>query len=105
MFQNRFQTCKKSERMDNSLHLAARKGDYDQCWKLLQEGALVNARDHAGWTPLHEACYQGHFKIASLLIRYYYQSFFISVWKFFFSTFRDQSETIKVSYDKDPRSR
>lgn len=63
------QVHKKNERGETPLHVAARRGEYRQCKKLIQEGALINARDYAGWTPLHEACYHGHFKVAKLLIR------------------------------------
>ena len=30
----------------------------------------VNARDHAGYTPLHESCIGGHVAIAQCLIQY-----------------------------------
>ncbi|VDK31764.1 unnamed protein product [Gongylonema pulchrum] len=59
---------KKNERGETPLHVAARKGEHRQCKKLIQDGALVDARDYAGLTPLHEACYHGHFKVARLLI-------------------------------------
>lgn len=61
---------KKNERGETPLHVAARKGEHRLCRKLIEEGALINARDYAGWTPLHEACYHGHFKVAKLLLRY-----------------------------------
>ncbi|VDM91343.1 unnamed protein product, partial [Onchocerca ochengi] len=59
---------KKNERGETPLHVAARKGEHRLCRKLIEEGALINARDYAGWTPLHEACYHGHFKVAKLLL-------------------------------------
>ncbi|VDK68833.1 unnamed protein product [Litomosoides sigmodontis] len=61
---------KKNGRGETPLHVAARKGEHRLCRKLIEEGALVNARDYAGWTPLHEACYHGHFKVAKLLLGY-----------------------------------
>uniref|UniRef100_A0A0R3RFC6 ANK_REP_REGION domain-containing protein n=1 Tax=Elaeophora elaphi TaxID=1147741 RepID=A0A0R3RFC6_9BILA len=61
---------KKNERGETPLHVAARKGEHRLCRKLIEEGALINARDYAGWTPLHEACYHGHFKVAKLLLGY-----------------------------------
>ncbi|VDN18749.1 unnamed protein product [Gongylonema pulchrum] len=62
---------KKNERGETPLHVAARKGEHRQCKKLIQDGALVDARDYAGLTPLHEACYHGHFKVARLLISWF----------------------------------
>ncbi|KHN88606.1 Ankyrin repeat domain-containing protein 12, partial [Toxocara canis] len=59
---------KKNERGETPLHVAARRGEHRLCKKLLQEGALVNACDYAGWTPLHEACSHAHFKVAKVLI-------------------------------------
>uniref|UniRef100_A0A5S6PWS9 Bm4752, isoform c n=1 Tax=Brugia malayi TaxID=6279 RepID=A0A5S6PWS9_BRUMA len=61
---------KKNERGETPLHVAARKGEHQLCKKLIEEGAVINARDYAGWTPLHEACYHGHFKVAKLLLSY-----------------------------------
>uniref|UniRef100_A0AAF5Q0Q7 ANK_REP_REGION domain-containing protein n=3 Tax=Wuchereria bancrofti TaxID=6293 RepID=A0AAF5Q0Q7_WUCBA len=61
---------KKNERGETPLHVAARKGEHQLCKKLIEEGAVINARDYAGWTPLHEACYHGHFKVAKLLLGY-----------------------------------
>lgn len=34
----------------------------------MQQGCDVNATDHAGWTPLHEACNFGHLDIVGLLL-------------------------------------
>uniref|UniRef100_A0A915AZM0 Ankyrin repeat domain-containing protein 12 n=1 Tax=Parascaris univalens TaxID=6257 RepID=A0A915AZM0_PARUN len=59
---------KKNERGETPLHVAARRGEHRLCKKLLQEGALVNACDYAGWTPLHEACSHAHLKVAKVLI-------------------------------------
>lgn len=61
------------------MHVAARKGEHRLCRKLIEEGAVINARDYAGWTPLHEACYHGHFKVAKLLLGY------AKIWAFCFS--------------------
>ena len=30
----------------------------------------VNSQDHAGWTPLHEACNNGWIEIAELLLEF-----------------------------------
>lgn len=66
------QIYKKNERGETALHVAARRGEYKQCKKLLQDGAMINAKDYAGWTPLHEACSRANFKVAKLLIRYFF---------------------------------
>uniref|UniRef100_A0A914X3Y0 Ankyrin repeat domain-containing protein 12 n=1 Tax=Plectus sambesii TaxID=2011161 RepID=A0A914X3Y0_9BILA len=59
---------KKNDRGETPLHVAARKGEYRQCRRLLTAGALVNSADYAGWTALHEACSHGRFKVAKVLI-------------------------------------
>ena len=43
------------------LHTAARLGDVDRAREFLKHGRYdVNCRDQYGWTPLHEACVNGH---------------------------------------------
>jgi cytohesin len=50
-------------RQDNegktALHTAARKGYKDCVTILLERGALIDAKDDVGWTPLHEATSEG----------------------------------------------
>ena len=36
---------------------------------MLVENAPVNSQDHAGWTPLHEACCTNHIRVAELLLK------------------------------------
>jgi len=36
---------------------------------LITLGALVNTRDNAGWTPLHEACAYGNTQVAKELLK------------------------------------
>ncbi|XP_064638388.1 uncharacterized protein LOC135494394 isoform X2 [Lineus longissimus] len=53
------------------LHRAARLGYEDVVIYCLETGtAAVNARDNAGYTPLHECCVRGHLNIAKYLINY-----------------------------------
>merc|ERR1719219_2207944 len=41
---------------ESLLHVAIKKGDFDKTEALIvNEGAEVNMKDHAGWTPLHGA--------------------------------------------------
>lgn len=36
--------------------MACKKGDLARVCAILAAGGDVNAKDHNGWTPLHEAC-------------------------------------------------
>ena len=36
---------------------------------VLVEKAAVDAQDHAGWTPLHEACNNGHVEVVEFLLK------------------------------------
>ena len=40
---------------ESPLHVAAKHGKFDRVKELIDEGANINAKDNAGWTPLHEA--------------------------------------------------
>ena len=53
---------------DTLLRYAARKGHKEIVELLIAEGADVNAKESAGWTPLHNAALDGHREIAELLI-------------------------------------
>ena len=50
------------------LHKAASTGNMEKVLKFLEKGVDVNIRDHAGWSPLHEAALAGHDEILQLLI-------------------------------------
>ncbi|KAJ7389986.1 BRCA1-associated RING domain protein 1 [Desmophyllum pertusum] len=60
--------AKKNKRGETPLHVAAIKGCEETVRKLLAEGADPNTKDHAGWTPLHEACNHGYLTITKLLL-------------------------------------
>ena len=48
---------------------AADDGDVDDVRKLLDKGANVEAADkYFGYTPLHRACYNGHVRVANMLL-------------------------------------
>lgn len=53
---------------DFKLLEAAKSGDIKNVKGLIASGADVNARDKAGWTPLHLAAENGYMKMASLLL-------------------------------------
>ncbi|XP_031564381.1 BRCA1-associated RING domain protein 1-like [Actinia tenebrosa] len=59
---------KRNKRGEGLLHIAAIKGYYEDAKYLLEKGADPNARDNAGWSPLHESCNHGHVTIAELLL-------------------------------------
>ena len=56
--------------------MAAKNGKFDQVKELIDEGVLdINAKDHAGWTPLHEAAqYDGK-------IRFFFYSTYTKIEK------------------------
>lgn len=75
---------------ETKLHTAAIKGDQDAVKKLIDQGCNPNVQDNAGtmfksvaqflfnfdyyfcclgWTPLHEACSNGHYGAAMALIK------------------------------------
>lgn len=53
---------------ETALHLESIKGNFEVVQKLLQQGENPNAKDNAGWTPLHEACNHGFKNIVVLLL-------------------------------------
>lgn len=48
----------------------ASRGDVATSEALLRAGASLRIADNAGWTPLHEACLEGHDKIVELMLAY-----------------------------------
>ncbi|EEC07913.1 myotrophin, putative [Ixodes scapularis] len=59
---------KRNKLGETMLQVAAIKGNADRVRQLLEEGADPNVKDHAGWTPLHEACNHGFREVARLLL-------------------------------------
>lgn len=59
---------KRNEKGETQLHQACISGNIQQLNRLLDQGHPVNIRDHAGWTPLHEASNHGHHDIVKVLL-------------------------------------
>ncbi|XP_037077217.1 tonsoku-like protein [Pollicipes pollicipes] len=55
---------------ETHLHVACMQGKLKQAARLLQSGHPVNARDHSGWLPLHEAANFGHLEVVRLLLQH-----------------------------------
>ncbi|VDO10695.1 unnamed protein product [Rodentolepis nana] len=53
---------------ESALHRAAIKNDLGQLHALLSGGHSPDVRDHAGWTPLHEASLRGYMEAAKCLL-------------------------------------
>ena len=53
---------------EKALFAAIRKGNIVEVERLLNEGVDLDVRYRDGWTPLHEACNQGHPDIVRLLL-------------------------------------
>ncbi|CDS39993.1 BRCT and ankyrin repeats domain containing protein [Echinococcus multilocularis] len=53
---------------ESVLHRAAIKNNVSELKRLLTAGLSPNARDHAGWTPLHEAALRGHAEAVECLL-------------------------------------
>lgn len=58
----------KTERLNQSFFLAAQSGDYVWLNACLEEGADLNARDAAGWTPLMHAAHAAKEEACTFLI-------------------------------------
>ncbi len=56
---------------ENALHIACKKSDATQVAKILSQSDLdANARDHNGWTALHEAVHGGSAECVRLLLSF-----------------------------------
>ncbi|KAF7232728.1 hypothetical protein EG68_09224 [Paragonimus skrjabini miyazakii] len=56
--------------VEDSIVLAARKGEYDKVKNLLEFGVDVDQLDEDGWSALRTASWRGHVEIVDLLLRY-----------------------------------
>jgi len=54
--------------LEKQLFNAVQSNNVEAAKKAIEAGAEVNARDKDSWTPLHEACYDGHTGLVRLLI-------------------------------------
>uniref|UniRef100_A0A1B0FAU3 Peptidase A2 domain-containing protein n=1 Tax=Glossina morsitans morsitans TaxID=37546 RepID=A0A1B0FAU3_GLOMM len=61
-------TIKRNNKGETQLHQACISGNLELARRLIDQGHVVNVRDHAGWLPLHEACNHGYRDIAELLL-------------------------------------
>ncbi|XP_016093760.1 SMC5-SMC6 complex localization factor protein 1 [Sinocyclocheilus grahami] len=53
------------------LHLACKKNQVERLLRILSvPGTDVNIKDHAGWTPLHEACNHGSMECVQALLQH-----------------------------------
>lgn len=59
---------KRNEKGETQLHQACISGNIQQVIRLIDQSHPVNIRDHAGWTPLHEASNHGHQDIVQVLL-------------------------------------
>lgn len=61
-------TIKRNNKGETQLHQACIAGNVELVRRLLDQGHVVNVRDHAGWIPLHEASNHGFRDIVELLL-------------------------------------
>lgn len=63
-----FFSVKRNEKGETQLHRACISGNLAMVRRLIEQGHPVNARDHAGWLPLHEAANHGFAEIVEVLL-------------------------------------
>ncbi|XP_055914034.1 tonsoku-like protein [Eupeodes corollae] len=61
-------TIKRNNKGETQLHQACIAGNLELVRRLIDQGHVLNIRDHAGWLPLHEACNHGFRDIVELLL-------------------------------------
>ena len=57
------------DRRNASLYQAIAQNDFQSLQKAVQMGALINANDHFGHSPLHYAAYKGNEGFVDFLLR------------------------------------
>ncbi|XP_021351256.1 SMC5-SMC6 complex localization factor protein 1-like isoform X2 [Mizuhopecten yessoensis] len=71
VMKNASRANKRNTKGETSLHRACIKNDVINLRKLLKiPGVDINAKDNAGWTPLHEACNHGHIQCVKELLNF-----------------------------------
>ncbi|XP_074642713.1 uncharacterized protein LOC141899964 isoform X2 [Tubulanus polymorphus] len=62
---------KRNAKGETKLHVACRRNNFCKVKELLTiPGIDINAKDNAGWTPLHEACNHGSTECVKLLLNF-----------------------------------
>ena len=57
------------DRKNASLYQAIAQNDFNSLQKAVEQGALINANDHFGHSPLHYAAYKGNSRFVDFLLR------------------------------------
>jgi ankyrin repeat protein len=56
--------------MNQELSAASRESNLLEVERFLSDGADINAKDHNGWTPLHDASCNGHVQVVTELVEH-----------------------------------
>ncbi|XP_050301732.1 BRCA1-associated RING domain protein 1-like isoform X1 [Anthonomus grandis grandis] len=61
--------AKRNAKGETLLHLACKKQKFNQVRDLVESKVDINAKDYAGWAPLHEAIQTGNLEIVEYLLK------------------------------------